>query len=211
LWKYQSGYEPGETVFNGTPALVGRVIIFGGLDGIVRGLDAESGELLWAQTLDAPIRTPVAPLGDHVFAGTENGGLYRIDVTSGDITAQLHIQKTPSHTVLPGGDGLVVCLDWASDNSEVAVTDTALTEIRWRHAPLEGDRWTSARPYIDGNHVVVGSKEGWVQAFRATDGELAWQFQVDGMVRGMGFADDIILVGTLSGMVYCLDRTDIHD
>jgi outer membrane protein assembly factor BamB len=206
LWAYKSGYAREETVFNGTPAVVGDKIIFGGLDGMLGGLDAGSGEILWTQSLDDRVETSVLQLDGYVYAGTAAGNLYRVDASSGDVSSKLHTGKSPSQTILFDGVGLVVFLDWSLSSSEIVVIDTLLAGVSWRRSPPEGDKWTSARPYIVGDHVVVGSQNGFVQAYRDIDGEPAWSLQVEGKVRGMGFSDAAVFVGTLGGMVYCIDR-----
>jgi outer membrane protein assembly factor BamB len=142
----------------------------------------------------------------YVYAGTSAGSLYRVDASTGAVESKLNTGKAPSHSILFDGGRLFVFLDWAQDGGEIAAIDTLLAGVSWRRSPPEGDSWTSARPHVVGDHVVVGSNNGLVQAYRAVDGEPAWSFQLDGTVRGMGFSEDAAFVGMLDGKVYCIDR-----
>jgi outer membrane protein assembly factor BamB len=206
LWSYHGDHTTSEDFFNGTPALTPDAIYFGGIDGTLRALDPDSGELRWAQPLGNRITTSVLYLDGQLFVGTEGGTMFRIDAVTGGITNTLDLDGMPSQAIVSADDHLCVFVDWAQSGGEIVAIDTSLAALAWRQPNDEDDKWTSARPYRVGGDVVVGSQKGRVQAFRISDGRPSWLVSIEGTARGMGFANDAVYVGTLDGKVYCVDR-----
>lgn len=50
----------------------------------------------------------------------------------------------------------------------------------------------------------MGDEEGFVLAYRLSDGTQAWSHQLSGVIRGIGASDDVLFVGVLGGKVYAL-------
>lgn len=75
-----------------------------------------------------------------------------------------------------------------------------------------GVEWSSLQPLVWRRTVVVGNEAGEVFGFRASDGTISWTETVDGVVRGLGEAGDVVLVGTLAGTLYAIrpDTTGVR-
>ena len=205
-WSYQSAFIRDELYFNGTPAVAKDAAFFGGMDGTLHAFEPRAGDLKWTQPLASRITTSVMLHDGFVYVGTDAGSLYKIDAASGEIVGELETLKVPSQAIVDADSDLAVFLDWAQPTSEIAAFDLELRGFKWRRAAPAGDRWTSARPYAVDGDIVVGSELGEVHAYDASTGALRWSLKVDGTVRGMGFNDDAIFVGTLNGMVYCVAK-----
>jgi outer membrane protein assembly factor BamB len=61
--------------FSGSPALAGEVLWVGGVDGVLRALQPESGDELWRVDLGSPITAGLAPAGEILFVATYDGTL----------------------------------------------------------------------------------------------------------------------------------------
>lgn len=59
-----------------TPVLIGNKIVFGGMDGILYVLDANTGRLLWKTDLGAPILTSVAVSDSRIYVCDFAGNVY---------------------------------------------------------------------------------------------------------------------------------------
>ena len=62
--------------------------------------------------------------------------------------------------------------------------------------------WSSARPYIWNDLFLAGNDQGELFAFRVADGVAVWSETFEGVIRGIGSAEDTLYVGTLKGLVY---------
>ncbi|HEX4165718.1 MAG TPA: PQQ-binding-like beta-propeller repeat protein [Bryobacteraceae bacterium] len=66
--------------------------------------------------------------------------------------------------------------------------------------------WTSSRPYLWKEYIVVGDLAGKLFAFQQKDGSLIWSQQFPSrVVRGVGFSNDLLYLGMQGGMIYALD------
>jgi len=191
--------------FNLSPAVTETRVFYGSLEGRVDAYDIESGEPAWSQPLGSRVTTSVVAHDGHVFAGTDNNMIWRIDPESGAADTLVALTRFPSQEMVYAEGHLFVLLDWTLDGSELAAIDMRTGSVTWRAAPSEGHKWTCARPYLVGESVVVGCGEGHVRAYRATDGTPSWSMTVDGTVRGMGFSDAAAFIGTLGGTLYRVD------
>ncbi len=67
--------NPAATV-EASPVLVGNMVIVGGADGVLYGLDKGNGTLLWKHELGAPVFASVAVSGNTLFAVDYGGNVY---------------------------------------------------------------------------------------------------------------------------------------
>jgi outer membrane protein assembly factor BamB/predicted phosphodiesterase len=81
IWQHEAGWSVTHPVsyqtrargFLASPVVTGRVVWAGGIDGVLRALDARSGVQLWETDLGAPIAGGLVPAGDLLFAVTYDG------------------------------------------------------------------------------------------------------------------------------------------
>lgn len=197
LWTHATGFYNPEFLFNSTPAVDKDRVFFGGLDGTVYALNGVSGEIIWKRQLRSGVSTSVLLVDQALLLGTTDGRFYRLDRTTGDPTAELQMERMPTGRLTAAKD----CILGFLGPQTLGCVEPSLRRIRWtRQFPKE---WSSARPYLWGDAVLVAS-EAELSAFRLPDGRPAWSQMLEGTIRGIGSSGDVLYIGTLNGAVYAI-------
>ncbi len=191
------------------PALAGDRILFGGADGAVYGVDAGSGEKLWRLDLGGRISTGLAATGEHFYLGLEDHRLVRAAVADGGVAAVLPLDGQPVGYPLATGDALVVLLGTEGEAFDLVVIDAELDGELWRTSSAEA--WTTARPLLWQGSVLAGTRKGMLSAFDLEAGAVDWRRHLEGRLRGLGTAGDLLFVGTIDGTLYALDTAGASD
>lgn len=101
----------------------------------------------------------------------------------------------PQGKLVVSSDSVLVTL-----GSEVVVSiDSDLAKARWTEKAA--NEWTTARPFIWGNAVLLADR-GTLSAFRLADGSKLWTHDFPNVVRGIGSEGEILYIGTRQGTVY---------
>ncbi len=185
-----------------SPALAGGRIVFGGLDGAVYAVDAESGEKLWKRELGARITTALRVAGDGVFVGLADFRLVRLQLADGWPVWELPLDGVPAGFPLVAGDALVMLLGLEFKPLDVLTVDAADGMERWRRSTESS--WSTVRLHPWHGAVLAGTGEGELHAFRLSDGSVDWKLSLEGRLRGMGSAGGLLYVGTIDGVLYAL-------
>jgi len=90
--------------------MLGDRVYFGGLDGFIYAVEANSGKLAWKSNLGARISTSIAAQGHDIYLGTADRHLYRLDADSGRVLGELSVESEPRWRIVSGGDSLLVFL-----------------------------------------------------------------------------------------------------
>jgi outer membrane protein assembly factor BamB len=196
VWKSATGQPNEEFFLSSSPTASRDQIFLGGLDGTVSALDANSGAVLWRRELGGRITTSVLLADGSLYAGNSNRHLYRLDSGTGAVTADLTAEEVPTERLL-FADGLLLVF-FADKN--VACLDPTLKGIRWKRAAPAP--WSSSKPYSWKRAVLVGDESGELFAYRISDGLLLWSEKFEGVIRGIGYSEDALYIGTLKGRVY---------
>jgi outer membrane protein assembly factor BamB len=202
-WTYRSSFSGQIPYWPSSPAVSGDHVYFGGLDGNVCALDAQSGKLLWKRELGARVTTSVAVRGHDLFLGTAKRRLYRLDAGSGNVLGEIATEADPLSRIIIAGDSLLVFFG----NEVLASLDLSLKKVRW--AQRASKEWSSARPYLWRGAVLAADRRILV-AFRPTDGARQWTYRFPETVRGIGTQDEVLYVGTLAGPVFAFARGSRH-
>jgi outer membrane protein assembly factor BamB len=195
LWKVSSGVVNDDFIATANPALSSGRVFFGGMDGTVSALDAKSGRMIWKQKLGFRISTSLAVAQDSLYVGTIAGRLYRLATNSGEILSQYALDAVPRGKLVLSRDSVLVTLG----SEAIVCLDTDLAKARWTKKAAK--EWTSARPYIWGD-VVLLADHGTLSASRLADGTDVWTHDFPNVVRGIGSESKILYIGSLQGTVY---------
>ncbi len=168
---------------------------FGGQDGVLYALDAQSGKLIWKRALGGAVTTSIGIRGNDLYLGTANRHLYRVDSSSGDLTGDFQTEWQPRWNILFADKSLVLFLG----DETLASIDLSLKKILW--SAEASKEWTSARPYPWRGMIVAGNRRELV-ALRSADGARQWSHQFREVVRGIGTSDDVLYVGSLKGEIF---------
>lgn len=185
-----------------SPSLAGNRIVFGGLDGAVYAVDAQSGEKLWKSELGARVTTALKVDGDGVFLGLADFRLLRLKLADGWPVWELPLDGVPAGFPLLAGDTLVVLLGIEFEPLDVLAIDAADGAERWRRSTESS--WSTVRLFPWRGAVLAGTAGGELHAFRLSDGSVDWKLTLEGRLRGMGSAGGLLYVGTIDGMLYAL-------
>jgi outer membrane protein assembly factor BamB len=194
-WTFRSGYSSQDFHWTSTPAIAGDRAYFGGLDGVVYALDAQSGKLVWKRELAGRVSTSVTAHGRALYVGTAKRHLYRLDADSGEVLSDFATEAEPRWPIIVAGDSLIVFLG----EEVLAGLDLSLKQMKWSSEASK--EWTSARPYLWHGDVLAGNRRELV-AFRSADGARQWSHQFPETVRGIGTSDEVLYVGTLKGPIF---------
>jgi len=113
----------------------------------------------------------------------------------------------PFGTPTLAGDLLLALVYEKPEAAVLKAMDLELKAIRWTRETPGG--WSSARPYLWSESVLVGGQRGTLAAYSRAGTE-EWLDTVGKVIRGIGFASDVLYVGTLSGAVYAYRPAKHH-
>ena len=195
IWSFPSGFVKDQFRFNSAPAAASGRVYFGGLNGTLYALDARSGRVIWKKDLGARISTSLLLLGDSLFLGTSAGRLYRLEAKSGVVSGELSAEEPQGHIVAWGNQFFAFL-----GEKTVACLDAGLKKVLWKQT--SAFPWSSARPFVWNDTLVVGNDHGELFGFRVTDGVTSWSAKFEGTIRGVGGSPDTLYIGCLNGTVY---------
>ena len=150
-----------------TPAWYGGRLIAGFADGRLAAV-ADNGLSLWSFQTGGRVYTAPAPVADDVFAGSDDGRLYKVDIDSGILLWEFatggKVRGAPAVA-----DGRVFVPSW--DGFLYAV-DTETGRQAWK-AGLAPE--SSGAAAVHDGKVYVGDEAGGLHAFGAADGREVWR------------------------------------
>ncbi len=171
------------------PAIDGKVIYSASREGEVQALNIETGRSLWYIDLDdedenddrrsARISGAVAARGPRVAVGTENGYIYVINASDGNIAWKKYISneivaapefsKVGDKLFVLDSVGRLVCFN-AVDGEELWTSGDVTNKLHLR---------SQSRPVVIGNrYVLVGQSSGKVQVISQDNGALLTEIAV---------------------------------
>jgi outer membrane protein assembly factor BamB len=193
LWVYETA-----NYVNGTPAVVGERIIFGGCDGVVHVVSAD-GRGLARVTVgeDCHIAGSVAVAGGSVYFGHYGNRFVRIDLDTGRTLWTYPDERYPFFSSPALGDDRVVfgCRD---KRLHCAAVDDG--RPLWQ---VETRRKVDGSPVICGDKVVFGSADGTLYLVRLSDGGIVWTYDIgQSIFSSPAVAGGTILIGANDGRLY---------
>ena len=83
VWKYQSKH--GEAPFHSSAAVTDQLVIVGGHDKVVHGIDRKSGKEAWFFQTRGKVESSPVVVGQRIFIGSNDGNLYGLDMSGKEI------------------------------------------------------------------------------------------------------------------------------
>lgn len=184
------------------PVSDGEVMVLGEDDGLVSGMDVDSGQMLWRRQVTAPVIAPTTVGGGRVLVADSLKNLWAFDTLDGSTHWVHQFDDVVSTTPTVTGDLVVVVTD------DGLVTALALTDGRVLWEYDLGGRTRSA-PAVTGDLVVVPDLNGRIVALDLENGDKRWTRSLDGgLAAGPAASDDRVLVADDQGVVYALAAAD---
>jgi len=209
----------------------GRVYVGAGVfpgDGVFLAcLDAKTGDAIWQHPIDFVVSGPLLANAERLFVQSLRSQPQAFDLKTGNRIGpvegggslaaiwQSQLVSGPSEVgkvtgvdsallgVLPGRHHFQFTTrgeELYAASEEVIVAVDAQRKLRWKK-PRK-----SSRSLIVAGELLIAGGDGDVSAYRTTDGEQAWQFEVEGSVLGLAAVDGRLLASTDLGHVYCFSE-----
>lgn len=216
VWTNSLGDSYARWVYNSP--VISSGVVFCGVAPRVVGLDLKTGENLW-QTNGLGgdwISCRASPAVDDrfVYLGVNwNNGLFALNRQTGQVVWNRtnHYDRTHA-TPVARGENL-----FCAANDRLYALDRSTGNEIW--SALPGRSWPVSSPAIDGNTIIMGSRNGKVVSFDAKNGRIRWSCQTGlsigsfgpyqwggSMIMGAPLIDGKkVYVGSNDGKIYVLD------
>ena len=189
-------------------------------------VDATSGEQVWKQPVDRPIRGHLVASETRLYATAGRTGCEVYDRANGNRVAGFGggafavLVDPATEKVVAGPDegGGVTGLDggvrdkvasvqslqlvargeeYFVSTAEMIAAVTAARELRWKI-----EETATYALALAGDALIAGG-DGQVTAYNANDGEILWQAEIAGQAHALAIDGGRLFVGTSDGTLYC--------
>ena len=187
------------TVDTTSAVVVGPASLFVVSRGLIRALDAATGDDLWSARVDAAITAPLVVDSGWLIAIVEPGEVLAFRASDGALMWRRAVGAPSLHPVVPGGQNALY----------VTLTDGRVVALGLEHGePLWEQTLpgTLSAPAVARDRVFVGSTDNFFYALDADDGSLAWKGRGGGDVIGAATDDDVVYFASLDNIIRAVNR-----
>lgn len=169
----------------------------------IRGINRNTGEILWATKLNDGITSAPAVYNGKVYAGTWSGILYALDTNGGAILWQNSLGGVifSSPSVVNG------ILFVGSGTQNTYALDANNGSVKWVSSFAKDSVWGS--PAVANGIVYISDLVGRIQALDAASGNLVWAFDSGASPSSShsspAVANGVVYVGSTDQYIYALD------
>src|ERR1043166_7677588 len=177
-WKFPTG----DRVIS-SPVCQDKVLYFGGDDGNIYAVDAETGQQLWKRATGGPAPSTPAVANGTVYAGSYDGKFYALNTQTGAIRWKFATGGERRFEA-KGIHGLEPKTQTIADQYDVFLSS----------------------PVVVSGVVYFGSGDGHLYALDAASGELKWKFKTGDVIHASpAFANGVLYVGSWDSFFYAVD------
>ena len=208
LWDFQSPFDPEFSYWNIGPAARESVVFFAGINGWVYCLHLQTGKVLWKTDIGVRPTTSLMLVESDLYIGGADSLLYKLSVDDGKVIKSLKLKGSPIYRLNMHNSALYVFiegdLEFPGVVTNLLAVNANLSEIIWEFPTSPDAQWSGKKPYHYRDWIVTGNAEGEVFLLDPLSGEVDASFGTDGVIRSMGFDDDVIYIGTQEGTVHAV-------
>ena len=192
MWKYST-----DNFVNGSPAIAGNKVIFGGCDTYLYVLDLATGKALESIEADAYIASSVAVSSEIGYVGHYDNAVIAFSTISGDILWKYKKKSFPYFSSCAV----------AKEKIFIGGRDKSMHAINRKTG--EG-LWTfktrgqvDSSPVLCDGKVLFGSIDGNFYSINANTGEEVWSYDVGaGIIASPAVADSMVFIGDEKGNLF---------
>ena len=177
-WKFPTGDR-----IVSSPVCSDKVLYFGGDDGNVYAVDAETGRQIWKRATAGPVSATPAVANGAVYVGSYDGKFYALNAQTGAMKwkfatgGERRFEAKGLHGMQPKNQTM-------ADPFDVFLSS----------------------PVVANGAVYFGSGDGNLYALDASSGELRWKFKTGDVVHASpAFADGVLFFGSWDSYFYAVD------
>lgn len=201
VWRYTTG-----NYVNGTPAVDGDRIVFGGCDAILHVVSGETGEALSQVPLGegSHVAGSVAVAGGDAYFGHYGNAFVRIELESGNTVWSYGNDRHPFFSAPSLSEQRVV---FGGRDKHLHCVDRATGEKLWSFPTR---RKVDGSPVIVGDGVVFGSGDGRVYVLGLADGKERWSHDLGkAILSSPAVAEGKVLIGCNDGFLYAFGEPPV--
>lgn len=188
----------------------GTSVYFGGGDGFIYAVDAETGRVLWKYEVRNPrVSRPTVKDG-RLFITTTDDSVYALDAGTGKWLWHYRRKSSPVATTRNAAQPVIderEVLTGMSDGFLIALSlDDG--QLKWERKIHQGTKFTDvdASPVLDGDRLYVPSYDGGLYCLKRKGGEVIWRFDSGG-AHEVTLEGDVIYLPSSDGYVYALQKS----
>ena len=162
-------------------------VIFGGKDGYIYSVDAQTGKLIWRFFAKAEVLSGISVAGGQVFVLSGANVLYALDADDGKQN-WVYSRVQRSRFSVRGGSQVLV----KGQNLYLGFSDGFFVNLSARDGSLKWERKLSSQvrlqdvdmsPVADNKFVYTASYDGSLYALSLDGGEVAWRIEKGGFSK----------------------------
>ena len=187
------------TIDTTSAVVAGPASLFVVSRGLIRALDAATGDDLWSARIDAAITAPLVLDSGWLIAIVEPGEVLAFRAADGALIWRRTVGAPSLHPAVPGGQNALY----------VTLTDGRVVALGLEHGePLweQTIPGTLSAPAVARDRVFVGSTDNFFYALDADDGSLAWKWRGGGDVIGAAADGDVVYFASLDNIIRAVNR-----
>ncbi len=163
-----------------SPVVADGFVVTADLDGNIRALRADDGQLVWRVTLESTVQGTPAIARGRVFVPTVGNKVVALRLLDG---AQVWTRDVGGMTLSsPTAVNADLVVSAGFPAKTVLRLSGATGEVVWQSPPVM-EQFSNTSPAVGAGLVVVGANGGRYYAFDAATGALRWEYVADGLVH----------------------------
>ncbi|HEV7691236.1 MAG TPA: PQQ-binding-like beta-propeller repeat protein [Hyphomonadaceae bacterium] len=197
-------------------AIAGDKLIVASGYSFVEAMNLATGAQIWRRSLDTPMSSSPAIMGNRAFLTSTNNEFYSLDTDTGEVlwsdqaiaeTARVLSSPSPAVTAdllaVPYSSGQLIT--YVPQNGQRLWSDTLST--LGRYTPLSVINDIAGRPSISDGMVFAASQSGVLAAYEARSGSPIWKV-VFGSRQGPVIEGQFLFIVGVEGKVVCFNKVD---
>lgn len=185
-------------------------VFFGGGDGFLYCVNADTGRVVWRYDLRNPVISRPTLHDGRAFVTTSDDTVYAFDASTGKWLWHYRRRSSPPSSIHGASAPLVDGQEVIAGLSDGFLVALSLQDgqLRWERKLHPGTKFTDvdAHPVLDGGLLYVPSYDGALYALNRKGGEVVWRFDAGGS-RQVFIEESSLYLPSSNGRVYHLEKS----